>query len=63
MQKENQLCSFAVHGFEQADYDVREDERLETTFQLNVKGITQFGGALVINGTITFEADGTASEQ
>ena len=42
---------------------MREDKRLETTFQLNVKGITQFGGALVINGTITFEADGTASEQ
>ena len=39
-----------------------EGEQLETTFQLNVKGMTQFGGALVINGIISFEADGTASE-
>ena len=40
-----------------------EDERLETIFQLNVKGMTQFGNALVVNGNISAEADGTASKQ
>ena len=51
-----------VHGFLQAEYDVDEDERLDTVFQLNVKGTTQFGSALVVIGTIIAEADGTASE-
>ena len=35
-----------VHGFLQAEYDVDEDERLDTVFQLNVKGTTQFGSNL-----------------
>ena len=39
-----------------------EDERLDTMFQLNVKGITQFGSGLVVIGTITAAADGTASK-
>ena len=39
-----------------------EEERLDTMFQLNVKGTTQFGSSLVVIGTITAEADGTASE-
>ena len=37
-----------------------EDERLETIFQLNVKGMTQFGSELVFSGIILAEADGTA---
>ena len=53
---------YTVHGFLQEEYDVDEDERLDTMFQLNVKGTTQFGSALVVIGTITAEADGTASE-
>ena len=51
------LCT--VHGFAQAAYDVVEDERLDTRFQFNVKGTTQFGG-LVVTGVITATADGTA---
>ena len=50
-----------VHGFLQAEYDVDEDERLDTVFQFNVKGTTPFS-TLVVIGTITAEADGTASE-
>ncbi|CAI8012408.1 hypothetical protein GBAR_LOCUS7955 [Geodia barretti] len=53
------LC--IVHGFRQSKYDVEENERLGTRFQLNVKGTTQFGGALVVTGLITAAADGTAS--
>ena len=36
-----------------------EDERLDTMFQLNVKGL---GSGLVVSGTITAAADGTASK-
>ena len=43
-------------------YDVAEDARLETEFALNVVGTTQLP-TLVISGTITSEADGTASKQ
>ena len=39
-----------------------EDERLDTMFRLNVKGMTQFGGALIVTGVVTAEADGTASK-
>ena len=53
---------YTVHGFLQEEYDVNENERLNIMFQLNVKGTTQFGSALVVIGTITAEADGTASE-
>ena len=42
-------------------YDVDEDDRLDTEFRLNVKGITAFPG-LNIRGTITAEAAGTASK-
>ena len=54
------LCS--VHGFVQAAYDVVEDQRLDTMFQLNVKGMTQFGVAFVVAGLITATADGTAGK-
>jgi hypothetical protein len=54
------LCS--VHGFVQAAYDVVEDQRLDTMFQLNVKGMTQFGVAFVVAGLITTTADGTAGK-
>ena len=51
-----------VHGFLHTDYDVEEDGRLDTRFQLNVKGTTTFAGALVVTGLITAAADGTASK-
>ena len=38
-----------------------EDERLDTSFQLNVKGVTAFP-SLIIEGTITAVAGGTASK-
>ena len=41
-------------------FNVDEDDRLETKFALNVRGTTQFQG-LVVSGTITAEAAGTAS--
>ena len=55
------LLLLAVHGFAQAVYDVDEDDRLDTDFRLNVKGMTAFPG-LNIRGTITAEAAGTASK-
>ena len=48
-----------VHGFARAYYDVIEEDKLETTFGLNVKGETSL--PLIISGVITLEA-GTASE-
>ena len=53
---------FAVHGFLQATYDVDEDARLDTMFQLNVKGMTSLS-TLTVTGTITAatDPDGTAS--
>ena len=39
-----------------------EDARLDTEFQLNVVGTTPLT-TLVVSGTITAEADGTAGEQ
>ena len=54
------MCS-AVHGFRQSVYDVDEDYRLDTEFALNVVGTTQFP-TLVVSGTITAEAAGTASK-
>ena len=53
----------SVHGFANATYNVVEGERLNTFFELNVKGETPFGGALVVAGTITTASGGTASEQ
>ena len=53
---------YIVHGFLNAIYDVVEDERLDTVFQLNVKGETAFSDALVVSGIIiTVEGD-TASK-
>ena len=57
----HQYSYCAVHGFAQAVYDVDEDDRLDTEFRLNVKGMTAFPG-LNISGTITTEAAGTASK-
>ena len=51
-----------VHGFVQAVYNVMEEEGLNTRFQLNVKGMTNFPGVLNIQGVITSLAGGTASE-
>ena len=51
-----------VHGFVQAFYTVMEEEILDTRFELDVKGMTNFPGILNIQGTITSVAGGTASE-
>ena len=59
--QQSQCNYFTVHGFQNAVYDVAEDARLETEFALNVVGTTQFS-KLVVSGTITLEADGTASK-
>ena len=39
-----------------------EEERLDTMFQLNVKGTSPFSGGLIITGVVTTAADGTASK-
>ena len=41
---------------------MQEDYRLDISFQLNVKGTSQFP-TLVISGTVTAEAQGTASKK
>ena len=51
-----------VHGFSQPVYTVMEEEILNTRFQVNAKGMTNFPGLLNIQGTITAVAGGTASE-
>ena len=58
-----------VHGFVNVNYDVVEDERLDTTFRLNVKGMTNFpitiSGMLfplIIEGTITAMGGPTTSK-
>ena len=58
-----------VHGFVNVNYDVVEDERLDTTFRLNVKGMTLFSyhyqwdvNSLTIEGTITAMAGLTTSK-
>ena len=58
-----------VHGFVNANYEVVEDERLDTIFQLNVKGMTNFtitisgmSFPLTIEGTITAMAGPTTSK-
>ena len=43
---------FTVHGFANASYDVEEGERLDTVFQLNVKGTTNLPN-LMLSGNIT----------
>ena len=54
--------SATVHGFAQAVYTVMEGDILNTRFELDVKGITNFTGLLNIRGTITSLPGGTASE-
>ena len=39
-----------------------ENKRLDSVFQLNVKGTTQFGSGLVVIGDVTATADETASK-
>ena len=57
------ICTFpfiyAVHGFLNAYYDVLEGERLDTVFELNVKG--EASQAPRIRGKVSVEA-GTARE-
>ena len=60
---ENNSC-FAVYGFENAVYDVNEDDRLDTMFQFPAKGEeSDVIPGLVISGIITAEATGTSGEQ
>ena len=54
-------CVLAVHGFRQAVYNVSEDDAIITEFALNVVGTTQ-SPALVVSGTVSAEADGTAGK-
>ena len=56
------LSRTAVHGFIKSAYYVMEKEKFNTHFQLNVKGETKFGSALVVSGTITAEASDTAGK-
>ena len=56
-------AAFVVHGFLKAEYDVNEDERLDTEFKLNVKGMTQFDSILSVSGFITAETAGTAGKK
>ena len=51
-----------VHGFAEAVYNVLEEESLDTTFELNVKGMTSIPNDLVISGIITAMPGGTASK-
>ena len=51
-----------VHGFSQAVYTVMEDGILNTRFQLNAKGMTNFPGLLNFQGAITSMEGGDASE-
>ena len=58
------LCYYnahKVHGFVNATYDVVEEDRLFTSFQLNVKGETAYP-TLYFRGTIFSDAAGTASK-
>ena len=48
------LFCVAVHGFLQTEYSVEEGNAVDTVFQLNVKGTTQFNN-ITINGIITAE--------
>lgn len=55
---------FAVHGFTRAEYNIVEGGRVDTYFQLNVKGetnLTQEMRRLSITGRIIAEA-GTAGK-
>ena len=52
----------AVHGFSTSRSSVKEGRRLDISFQMNVKGLTRFGSALVVSGIMSAAADGTASK-
>ena len=41
-------------------YELSEDARLDTEFRRSVKGTSQFGNYLILNGVIRAAADGTA---
>ena len=56
------IAMIAVHGFSTANCSVEEGRRLDISFQMNVKGLTQFGSALVVSGIVSAAADGTASK-
>ena len=58
---QDELECLAVHGFLQSVFDVDEDARLDTEFSLNVVGTTPLD-TLVVSGTITAEAAGTAGK-
>ena len=53
----------AVHGFGNTAYSVQEGEALNILFELNVKGMTQFGSSLFIPGNVTVEYDSSESEK
>ena len=53
---------FPVHGFSTAHSSVEEGGRVDISFQMNVKGLTQLGSALVVSGIVSAAADGTASK-
>ena len=53
---------FSVHAFTKSSFDTIEGGRANISFQLNAKGATQFP-TLVLSGTITSVADGTAGEK
>ena len=50
-----------VHGFTNASYDVEEGGRLDTEFELNVKGTTNFPN-LNLLGRIVTEPGSNTSE-
>ena len=56
---------FAVHGFARASYEVVEGKRLDTAFELNVKGVTHYPSwaPQLIKGSITSIPTGSASVQ
>ena len=56
------IAMIAVHGFSTANCSVEEGRRLDISFQMNVKGLTQFGSDLVVLGIVSAAADGTASK-
>ena len=61
---ENNLPCLTVYGFENAVYNVGENERLDTRFLFPAKGEeSDVEADLVITGIITAEAAGTSGKQ
>ena len=54
------IAIILVHGFSTARSSVEEGRRIDISLQMNVKGLTQFGSALVLSGIVSAAADGTA---